>query len=142
MAYVCLIDPFHNDASSLKFFKEHHLPRFNVDRNLKSVHYSQQPMKLFCTCSCNIKIRCRFRRFRIECYCEMGRSQHKRTGPITERGLERSGTESFAVVLGCFRSSLRTDFTYVLRRSEGKASVKSAKRREILTSDRLKSPTQ
>ena len=63
----------------LKFFREHHLPRFNVDRNLKSVHCSQQRMKLFCTCSCNIMIRCRFLAAQgitffasIECYCERG----------------------------------------------------------------------
>ena len=40
----------------LKFFQEHHLPRFNVDLSLNSVHCSQQCMTLLCTCSCNIMI--------------------------------------------------------------------------------------
>ena len=54
------IDPFRSDVISFEFFQEHHLPRFNVDQNLKSVHCSQQHMKLFCTSSCNIMIRCGF----------------------------------------------------------------------------------
>ena len=52
--------PFTMTSVLLKFFHEHHLPRFNVDRNLNSGHCSQQRMKLPCTCSCNILIRCRF----------------------------------------------------------------------------------
>ena len=36
----------------LKYSQEHHLPRFDVALNLKSVHCSWQRMKLFCKCNC------------------------------------------------------------------------------------------
>ena len=39
------MDHFHNDVNLLKYFQEHHLPRYHVDLNLKSVHCSQQRMK-------------------------------------------------------------------------------------------------
>ena len=40
----------------LKFSQEHHLPQFNVDLYLNSVHCSQQCMKLVCMRSCNMMI--------------------------------------------------------------------------------------
>ena len=52
--------PFTMISVLLKFFQEHHLPQLNVDQNLKSLHSSQQHMKLFCMCCCNIMTPCRY----------------------------------------------------------------------------------
>ena len=52
--------------------------------------------------------------------------------------LRPKAKEFVDVELACAQTLLIAHRLYLLRRSEGKASVKSAKRREILTSDRLR----
>ena len=43
-------------AILLKYFQAHHLPRYDVDLNLKTVHCSQHRMKQLSTCTCNIML--------------------------------------------------------------------------------------